>query len=98
MLACVCSDDPLNNETCIWDVIKCWHVFVQMILLQKALDIHGEKAHESLQPFHAHLVQRFRQMKDSVEKDHGIKVTQSAYYNQYHKSSVFNWNFSYDVI
>ncbi len=32
MLGCVCSNDPSNNETCIWDVIKCWDVFVQMIL------------------------------------------------------------------
>ncbi len=32
MLACVCSDDSLNNEVCIWDVINCWDEFVQMIL------------------------------------------------------------------
>ena len=45
-----------------------------MVLLQTALDIHRKKAHVSLQPFHAHMEQRFEQMKEFVEKEYSIKV------------------------
>ena len=47
-----------------------------MVLLQTALDIHRKKAPASLQPFHAHMEQRFEQMKEFVEKEYGIKVGQ----------------------
>ena len=53
----------------------------QMILLQKALDIHGAKAPESLQPFHAHLEERFTDFKRMSEKDFNIKVTSKSQFS-----------------
>ena len=44
------------------------------MLLQTGLDVHARKAPEALQPFHAHMEQRFAQMKQFVEKEYGIKV------------------------
>lgn len=49
-------------------------VSLQYLLLQTALDIHGKKAPENLQPFHAHLTDRFGQMKKMLEKDCHFKV------------------------
>ena len=46
-----------------------------MVLLQTTLDMHGKKAPESLQPFHAHLEKRFAQMKGFVEREYSIKVS-----------------------
>ncbi len=48
------------------------------MLLQTALDVHARKAPEALQPFHAHMEQRFMQMKAFVEKEYGIKVRSEA--------------------
>ncbi len=45
-----------------------------MVLLQTGLDTHGRKAPDALQPFHAHMEQRFAQMRVFVEKEYGIKV------------------------
>ena len=50
-----------------------------MVLLQTALDIHRKKAHVSLQPFHAHMEQRFEQMKEFVEKEYSIKVGHTSF-------------------
>ena len=45
-----------------------------MMLLQTAIDVHGQKAPESLQPLHAHIVQRFTQMLEMLEAEYGIKL------------------------
>lgn len=47
-----------------------------MILLQRALDIHGSKVPESLQPFHAHLEHRFTEIRTFVEKEFNIKLSE----------------------
>jgi len=54
----------------------------QLMLLKKGLDIHREKAPESLLPFQAHLEQRYTQMKIVLEKEYGIKVTDEDFLNQ----------------
>lgn len=58
----------------VWGV-NCTCGVLQLVLLQTALDIHRKKAPVSLQPFQAHMEQRFEQMKDFVEKEYDIKVS-----------------------
>ena len=45
-----------------------------MILLQKGLNIHGDKAPDDLRPFHDHMEMRFAQMKEFVDQDFTIHV------------------------
>jgi len=54
------------------------------MILAEALDIHRQKVPESLQPFQAHMDQRFTEMKAVLEKDYGIKVSASLTYPLHH--------------
>ena len=50
---------------------------MQLLLLQKALDIHRRHAPESLMPFQAHMDQSFHKMREFVEKEYRIQLTDS---------------------
>jgi len=45
------------------------------MILKKGLEIHRSKVHEALQPFHAHMEERYREMKVVLEMEYGIKVS-----------------------
>lgn len=47
---------------------------LQLLLLEKGLELHKNKAPESLMPFHDLLEERFKQMKEFVYKEYAIKV------------------------
>ncbi|ESO09209.1 hypothetical protein HELRODRAFT_109536 [Helobdella robusta] len=47
---------------------------LQVIILREALNLHSERAPENLKPFQSHLEQRYAEMKNTLEKEYGIKV------------------------
>jgi hypothetical protein len=44
------------------------------MILKKGLEIHHSKVHEALLPFHAHMEERYKEMKVVLEREYGIKV------------------------
>ena len=45
-----------------------------MLILKEGLEIHHSKVPEALQPFHAHMESRYKDMKIVLEREYGIKV------------------------
>ena len=50
------------------------------MILKEGLDIHQSKVPEALQPFHAHMESRYKEMKIVLEREYGIKVSPPAAY------------------
>lgn len=52
-----------------------WHcAVVQIPHLAEGVRIHGEKVTEALRPFHERLEACFKQLKEKVEKQYGVKT------------------------
>jgi len=49
-----------------------------VLILKEGLDIHQSKVPEALQPFHAHMESRYKEMKIVLEREYGIKVSRTA--------------------
>jgi len=67
-------------ETCCLVVLmndtnNCRCCGMKVMILKKGLDIHRSKVPESLQPFHAHMESRYREMKIVLDREYGIKVS-----------------------
>lgn len=50
----------------------------QIPFLAEGIRIHGEKVTEALRPFHERMEACFRQLKDKVEKQYGVRAIVSA--------------------
>ena len=55
----------------------------QIFLLQTALDIHSEKVAEDLKPLHAHMEEKFQELKNYVETECHIKVETRTFFCTY---------------
>lgn len=51
---------------------------LQIPFLAEGIRIHGEKVTEALRPFHERMEACFRQLKDKVEKQYGVRAIVSA--------------------
>ena len=47
---------------------------LQLMILKKGLEVHRCKVPEALQPLHAHMEERYSEMKVLLEREYGIKV------------------------
>uniref|UniRef100_A0A8C3E324 Dedicator of cytokinesis 1 n=1 Tax=Corvus moneduloides TaxID=1196302 RepID=A0A8C3E324_CORMO len=62
----------------------------QIPFLAEGIRIHGEKVTEALRPFHERMEACFRQLKDKVEKQYGVRaIVSSLPISPFHNS----WNF-----
>lgn len=50
------------------------------MILKRGLEIHCSKVPESLMPFHAHMEERYKEMKVVLEREYGIKVNGGVRY------------------
>lgn len=50
----------------------------QIPFLAEGIRIHGEKVTEALRPFHERMEACFRQLKDKVEKQYGVRAIVSS--------------------
>lgn len=50
---------------------------LQIPFLAEGIRIHGEKVTEALRPFHERMEACFRQLKDKVEKQYGVRAVVS---------------------